>query len=90
MPTIAEFMTDDHKACDYKFADAEEAALTGDWDKAEAAFNTFRDEMMRHFRMEEDVLFPALKSAGGPSARCTSCSWNMPRSRNSSSRWVRR
>jgi iron-sulfur cluster repair protein YtfE (RIC family) len=67
MPTIAEFMTEDHKACDYKFADAEEAALADDWSKAEAAFHAFRDDMARHFRMEEEVLFPALKSAGGPS-----------------------
>lgn len=67
MTTLAEFMTDDHKACDYKFADAETAALTDDWSTAETAFNAFRDDMARHFRMEEDVLFPALKSAGGPS-----------------------
>ena len=67
MPTIAEFMTADHKACDDQFAIAEEAALTEDWSKAEAAFNAFRDGMARHFRMEEDVLFPSLKSAGGPS-----------------------
>ena len=67
MTTIAEFMTAEHKACDYKFADAEEAALADNWSKAEAAFNTFRDDMARQFRMEEDVLFPTLKSAGGPS-----------------------
>ncbi len=67
MTTIAEFMTADHKACDNEFADAEEAALADDWSKAETAFNAFRDDMARHFRMEEDVLFPALKSSGGPS-----------------------
>lgn len=67
MPTIAEFMTADHKACDDEFAIAEEAALTGDWGKAGTTFNAFRDDMLRHFRMEEDVLFPALKSSGGPS-----------------------
>ena len=67
MTTIAEFMTSDHKTCDYKFADAETAALAGDWSKAETAFNAFRDDMARHFRREEDVLFPALTSAGGPS-----------------------
>jgi len=67
MPTIAEFMTAEHKACDNEFADAEEAALADDWSKAETAFNAFRDDMARHFRMEEDVLFPTLKSAGGPS-----------------------
>jgi iron-sulfur cluster repair protein YtfE (RIC family) len=66
MTTIAEFMANDHQACDVKFADAETAALSGDWSKAETAFNVFRDEMARHFRMEEDVLFPALSSSGGP------------------------
>lgn len=67
MTTIAEFMTAEHKACDNKFADAETAALTDDWDDAEAAFNAFHNDMARHFRMEEDVLFPALATAGGPS-----------------------
>ena len=67
MTTIAEFMTANHKACDDEFAVAEEAALTDDWSKAETAFNAFRDDMARHFQMEEDVLFPALSSAGGPS-----------------------
>jgi iron-sulfur cluster repair protein YtfE (RIC family) len=67
MTTIAEFMTADHKACDDEFAVAEEAALTDDWSRAETAFHAFRDDMARHFRMEEDVLFPALASVGGPS-----------------------
>lgn len=67
MTTIAEFMATDHKACDDEFAVAEETALAGDWSKTETAFNAFRDDMARHFRMEEDVLFPTLTSAGGPS-----------------------
>ena len=67
MTTIAAFMTTDHKACDDEFAIAEENALNGDWGKTETAFNAFRDDMARHFRMEEDALFPALLSAGGPS-----------------------
>lgn len=66
MTTIAEFMTDDHKTCDNYFADAETATLTDDWGDAEAAFKAFRNGMAKHFRMEEDVLFPSLKSAGGP------------------------
>ncbi len=66
MTTIAEFMTADHNSCDNEFAVAEQTALAGNWSEAETAFNTFRDDMMRHFRMEEDVLFPTLTSAGGP------------------------
>jgi DUF438 domain-containing protein len=66
MKTITEFMTADHNACDDEFVRAEEAALAENWSKAETAFNTFRDAMAHHFKMEEEVLFPALKSAGGP------------------------
>ena len=59
-------MSTDHTACDNEFARAEEAALAGDWSKAEPAFNKFRDDMAHHFKMEEEVLFPELKAAGGP------------------------
>lgn len=66
MKSIAEFMATNHKTCDNEFAAAEEAALDCDWNKAETAFKAFREDMARHFRMEEEVLFPALASSGGP------------------------
>lgn len=66
MQTIAGFMSAGHRACDEAFAIAEQAALANDWSEAEIAFNKFRDELAKHFRMEKDVLFPALISAGGP------------------------
>ena len=66
MTTITEFMAANHAACDNEFARAEEAALANNWSGAETAFNTFRDDMAHHFKMEEEVLFPTLKSAGGP------------------------
>lgn len=66
MSTLAEYMSADHKDCDEAFALAEEAALDSQWESAEAAFNAFRRDMKRHFRKEEEVLFPALLEAGGP------------------------
>ena len=66
MKTITDFMASGHTACDNEFARAEEAALNSNWTEAEAAFKKFRDDMAHHFKMEEDVLFPTLKSAGGP------------------------
>lgn len=66
MKTITDYMAADHTACDNEFARAEETALAGNWSEAETAFKTFREAMAHHFKMEEDVLFPALKSAGGP------------------------
>ena len=66
MTTLAEFMSADHKACDESFARAEEAALDDNWTHAEAMFGIFQHAMARHFRREEEVLFPALLDAGGP------------------------
>ncbi|OGS92645.1 MAG: hypothetical protein A2Z95_07290 [Gallionellales bacterium GWA2_60_18] len=66
MPSIAEFMTAKHKACDDDFALAEEAALSENWDEAQSAFDVFHDDMARHFLMEEKQLFPAIVDAGGP------------------------
>jgi len=66
MSTIAEFMSTDHQACDEAFARAEEAALASDWSAAQTYFETFNRAMARHFRMEEEVLFPALLDANGP------------------------
>ena len=66
MKTFTDFMSADHTACDNEFARAEEAALAGNWEDAESAFNKFHNDMAHHFKMEEEVLFPAI-SAAGPS-----------------------
>lgn len=66
MPTIADFMSANHHVCDDAFAIAEQAALDGKWDEAEILFNFFRADMIRHFRMEEEELFPTLIAANGP------------------------
>lgn len=66
MSSLAEYMSTNHKVCDDAFALAEEAALDKHWEPAKTAFHTFRHDMARHFRMEEEVLFPALLDAGGP------------------------
>lgn len=66
MQTITKFMSTDHHACDEAFAIAEQAALSGNWNEAETSFSQFRTALTGHFRMEKDLLFPALVSAGGP------------------------
>src|SRR4030066_1355150 len=66
MQTIAEYMSADHPAGDEAFANAEHAVLANNWSDAETAFDKFRTGLARHFRMEEEELFPALVSAGGP------------------------
>jgi hemerythrin-like domain-containing protein len=63
--TISQFMTDDHRRCDEVFADAEAAVDQGDWETAATVANEFLDAMEAHFRMEEEVLFPALENKTG-------------------------
>jgi hemerythrin-like domain-containing protein len=63
-------MTRDHRNCDELFAAAETAVTIGDWPRAARAFESFRGAMERHFRMEEEALFPAFEAhtgmTGGP------------------------
>ena len=66
MQTITEFMSADHEACDEAFAIAEQAVVARNWNEAGTAFDNFKASLARHFRMEEDQLFPMLVAAGGP------------------------
>ena len=66
MRTISELMSADHRACDEAFAIAEQAALANNWDIAKTEFDKFHANIAKHFRMEENELFPKLISAGGP------------------------
>jgi len=67
MQTITDFMIENHHSCDDTFADAEHAALNCDWATADSLFDKFRLGMAKHFRIEEEIIFPTLLSAGGPS-----------------------
>jgi iron-sulfur cluster repair protein YtfE (RIC family) len=71
MTTISEFMLNGHAACDDLFTSARHAA--GDWKQAASGIAAFREALLEHIAMEEEVLFPAFEaetgmSEGGPSA----------------------
>ncbi len=68
MSSISATMTGDHRACDERFAAAEGAAASGDWTRASAEFAAFRAAMERHFKVEEETLFPAFENHTGMSA----------------------
>jgi iron-sulfur cluster repair protein YtfE (RIC family) len=63
---ITSFLTEDHARCDELFAQMEEAAHGGDGKALGALFASFRQATLRHLRVEEDVLFPALEAEAGP------------------------
>jgi hemerythrin-like domain-containing protein len=62
---LTDFLTDDHRDCDARFARAEAAASDGDLDTARSAHADFAAAMALHLSMEETVLFPAFETASG-------------------------
>lgn len=72
MGSISRFLTDDHRRCDELYARAEAAVADARWDAAADEFARFREALLRHFRIEEEMLFPAFEAAShhvfGPTA----------------------
>jgi hemerythrin-like domain-containing protein len=63
--TIVQFMTQEHRDCDTEFAAAEQAAANGEWEKTEELFMKFANDTLRHFKREEEELFPAFEAHMG-------------------------
>jgi iron-sulfur cluster repair protein YtfE (RIC family) len=57
---ITEAFTDDHHRCDLLLAQAERRIGAKDWPGADAAARDLGAALERHFRLEEEQLFPAL------------------------------
>jgi len=72
MAILSRFLINEHSHCDDLFAEAENAVADKNWAIAQSGFQRFIDEMQRHFRHEEDVLFPSFEAhtgmSGGPTA----------------------
>jgi len=63
--TINQFMTADHRACDEKFAELENIVDQANFDDAKAMFEDFHTHMLKHFDMEEQVMFPRYENCEG-------------------------
>lgn len=63
--TINEFMTTDHRACDDQFAQLENIVDSGNFDGGKVMFDEFEAHMLKHFKMEEEVMFPAFNDCEG-------------------------
>jgi hemerythrin-like domain-containing protein len=61
--TINQFMTQDHKSCDEQFAQLENIVDAGNFDGADLMFNEFQAHMLKHFDMEEKVMFEEFNTA---------------------------
>ena len=62
--TINQFMTADHRACDDQFADLENIVDQSNFEGAKVMFSEFKTHMLKHFDMEEKVMFPQFRNSG--------------------------
>ena len=65
MNTVFSVLSSDHRRCDERFAEVEQAVAAAAWDDAERAFARLRDAMQCHFDAEETLLFPAFEAQTG-------------------------
>jgi len=66
---VTDYLAWDHDRLDGLLATAREALGDGLTDEARTIFGRFRLGLLRHIRMEEDVLFPAFEAATGMPAQ---------------------
>jgi hemerythrin-like domain-containing protein len=62
---ITNYMRNEHRNCDELFAIAEKAVIDGDFEEAEKQFILFANETLRHFKKEEESLFPTFEKISG-------------------------
>ncbi len=65
MNDLSHYMAEDHARCDDLFAEAENVVAGNDWPVAATAFAAFNKGMLRHFALEEDILFPVFEDRTG-------------------------
>jgi hemerythrin-like domain-containing protein len=58
-------MRAEHRECDELFATAEKSVIEGNFEEAEKQFLLFADDTLRHFKREEESLFPTFEKISG-------------------------
>ena len=63
--SLVDYFTSEHRRCDGGWADVEAVADAGDAAATAEHWTRFRDSLLRHLAMEEQLLFPAVEAATG-------------------------
>lgn len=58
-------MRNEHRECDELFSIAEKSIIDGDFEEAQKQFLLFADETLKHFKKEEESLFPIFEKISG-------------------------
>ncbi len=62
---ISNYLRHEHRECDEIFAAAEKSVIEGDFKQAEQQFLLFSNDTLRHFKKEEESLFPTFEEVTG-------------------------
>ena len=65
MPGVADALTEHHRKIDALFASVGETVRAADWSAFNARVVALREELLTHFRFEEERLFPVYEEASG-------------------------
>jgi hemerythrin-like domain-containing protein len=62
---ISNYMKNEHRACDELFVVAEKSVIDGNFEQASEQFLLFANDTLRHFKKEEESLFPTFEKISG-------------------------
>ena len=62
---ISSYMRAEHRECDELFSSAEKSVIDGNFEEAEKQFLLFANDTLRHFKKEEEKLFPTFEELSG-------------------------
>ena len=65
MPSVSDALTDHHRRCRDLFAQVGNTVRAGDWHAFGARLVALREDLLGHFRFEEERLFPVYEEASG-------------------------
>jgi hemerythrin-like domain-containing protein len=64
---ISNYLTSEHRECDNIFARAENQIAQENWEEGQKSFLEFANETLKHFKKEEEELFPEFEAKSGSS-----------------------
>ncbi|MDM7267249.1 MAG: hemerythrin domain-containing protein [Aquificaceae bacterium] len=65
MHSIRDYLTEEHRRGDSLYAKLEELVRSERWKEAEEVFKAFEEDVLTHFKKEEDILFPEFERTTG-------------------------
>lgn len=65
---VSSYLTEDHRRCDHLLGACEAAIVAKAWVASDESFAALRNAILRHFSLEEEILFPQIEQANPAAA----------------------